>query len=483
MSIILGFGGTFLFGFQVSMINSTSPYLKKFINNTWLERYNTPIDDQSLTLLWSFIVSIFSFGGLIGTCISRTLTDKYGRKNCLIFSSLFTLVAAVIMGTSKMATSFEMILLGRLLYGFNAGLGCCIQGQYLGEISPKHLRGLTNATLGVLANLGKFLGQVMGLHELLGTESLWPILLASSGATGLVVLITVPFFPESPRYLLIQKGDLEGCLISMNQLWGEGNYKAEVDDMLKEQAYMKNAKIMSVLELLKDNSMRCQLYLLIVLGATLTLSGVNAIYFYSFEVFQISGFDQKHIPYVTLGVGSCELSSVLVCLFTIEHFSRRKLLLWGYSLMMLILVLLTATLSLQYHFFWIPYCNVALIFLFIITFGTGPAGVTFPVMVELFTQSSRPAAIALSMSLHWTGLYLIGIFFPYVVHHLGTFSFLVFAGVIAVSWVLIFRFLPETKGKSFVDIQGEFKHVKMGKKKDAEIGMNLPETSTMCTKL
>ncbi|XP_053109339.1 solute carrier family 2, facilitated glucose transporter member 11-like [Hemicordylus capensis] len=482
MSIILGLGGTFLFGFQVSMINYTSPYIKKFINETWLERYNAPIDEESLTLLWSFIVSAFGIGGLIGTFLSGYLPAKYGKKNCLIFCSVLMLATAVIMSTSKMAKSFEMILLGRLLYGLNAGLGCCIQGQYLGEISPKHLRGLTNVTVGVLANLGKFLGQLSGLRELLGTESLWPILLATSGATGLVLLFTVPFFPETPPYLLIQKGDLEGCLKALNQLWGEGDHKAEVDDMLKEQASIKKAKIMNVLELLKDHSMRHQLCLLIVVGTTLSLSGVNAIYFYSSDVFYTSGLDPERISYVALGAGACELCSILICLFTIEHFGRRKMLLWGYGLMMLVLALLTATLSLQHHFFWMPYCNVALIFLFIIIFGSGPAGVTFPVIVELFTQSSRPAALVISMGLHWTGLNLIGMFFPYVVNHLGTFCFLIFMGYIAVSWVLIFWFLPETKGKSLMEIQGEFNQLKMGKKKDTAIEKNSPE-ELMCTRL
>ncbi|XP_034983626.2 solute carrier family 2, facilitated glucose transporter member 11-like [Zootoca vivipara] len=475
MAIVLGLGGTFFFGFQVSMINFTSPFVKKFINDTWLERYNTPIDDQSLMLLWSFTVSIFSIGGLTGTCLSGYLSAKCGKKNCIIFSSLFMLVAAVIMGTSKIANSFEMILLGRLLYGFNAGLGVCIQGQYLAEISPKHLRGLTNVTIAVLANLGKFLGQLTGLHELLGTESLWPLLLASGGFLALLLLITAPFFPESPSYLLIQKGDLEGCLKSLKQLWGEGDHRAEVGDLLKEQAATKEAKIMSVLELFRDRSMRCQVYLLIMVASTLPFSGVSAIYFYSFDVFRTAGFNEELSPYVTLGVGACELCSTIVCFFIIERAGRRTLLLWGYGLMIVALALLTTTLSLQDRTFWLPYCNVALIFLYIVIYGVGPSGTTFPVIAELFTQSSRPAALVIGTTLHWVELYLIGMLFPYLVSHLGNFCFIVFMGIMTISWVFIFRFLPETKGMSLMDIQMEFNHLKMGK--------NQPEYLEKCTKL
>uniref|UniRef100_A0A670JCZ1 Major facilitator superfamily (MFS) profile domain-containing protein n=1 Tax=Podarcis muralis TaxID=64176 RepID=A0A670JCZ1_PODMU len=369
--------------------------------------------------------------------------------------SMINFLAAVIMGTSRIAKSFEMILLGRLLYGFNAGLGVCIQGQYLAEISPKHLRGLTNVTIAVLANLGKFLGQLTGLRELLGTESLWPFLLASSGILALLLLITVPFFPESPSYLLIQKGDMEGCLKSLKQLWGEGDHRAEVNDLLKEQAATKEAKIMSVLELFRDRSMRCQIYLLIIVAGTLPVSGVSVIYFYSFDVFRTAGFSEELSPYVTLGIGACELCSTIVCCFIIE----------------LALAVLTTALSLQDRTFWIPYCNVALIFLYIVLYGR----TTLPVIAELFTQSSRPAALVIGTTLHWVELYLIGMLFPYLVSHLGNFCFLVFMGIRTISWVLLFQFLPETEGRSLMDIQMEFNHLKMRK--------NPPEDLENCTKL
>ena len=36
-----------------------------------------------------------------------------------------------------------------------------------------------------------------------GTDDLWPILLAFTGFPCLISLIILPFFPESPRYLLV----------------------------------------------------------------------------------------------------------------------------------------------------------------------------------------------------------------------------------------------------------------------------------------
>ncbi|XP_075754058.1 solute carrier family 2, facilitated glucose transporter member 11-like isoform X2 [Pelodiscus sinensis] len=442
---LLGIGGTFSYGFQISMISYPSMYIKNFINDTWQERYHTVVDEQILTLLWSFIVSIFSIGGLLGTISSRFLSAKYGKKKCLIYNNLVLIAAALLWGFSKMAKSFEIILIGRFLCGFNSGLGCCLHGQYVGEISPKKLRGFTSATLTLFLIMGKCTGQIVGLRELFGTESLWPLLMSVSGTVALVQLVMLPFFPESPPYLLMQKGDMESCQKALRQLWGEGNHQGAIDDMVKEQATMKKNKPMSILGLIKDRSMRYQLCLLIVLTASIQLSGVSAS-------------------------------------FMVDKFGRRMLFLWGYGLMVLVLVLLTTTLSLQHQFFWMPYCSVVLLFLFIIIFATGPAGAFFPVMADLFTQSSRSSAFVISNSLHWTGLYVIGMIFPYVVRSLGTFCFLLFMGFISITWIFIYRFLPETKGKSLMEIKEEFSHLHF-RKKYVQGREENPDRHVTCTKL
>uniref|UniRef100_A0A8C8RTM4 Solute carrier family 2, facilitated glucose transporter member 5 n=1 Tax=Pelusios castaneus TaxID=367368 RepID=A0A8C8RTM4_9SAUR len=483
MIFILGIGGTFSYGFQVSMISYSSLYIKNFINDTWQERHHSVIGEQTLTLLWSSIVSVYSIGGFLGTISSRYLSAKYGKKKCLMYNNLLLIAAGFLWGFSKMAKSFEMILIGRFLCGFNSGLGCCLHGQYIGEISPKKLRGFTSATLSLFVNMGKCVGQIAGLSELLGTESLWPLLMAVGGVAAVVQMVTLPLFPESPHYLLIQKEDMEGCQKAMKQLWGEGDHQEEIDAMIKEQATAKKIKPMKVLELIKDQSFRCQLCLLVVISLSIQLSGIGAIYFYAFDVFEIAGFAQDRIPYISLGTGSCEFFSSILCSFIIDKFGRRMLLLWGYGLMAFVLVLLTTILSLQHQFFWMPYCSIVLIFLFIFIFATGPAGASFPLMIELFTQSSRSSALTISMSLHWVGLYMIGMIFPYIAKSLGTFSFLIFTGFISISWLLIYRFLPETKDKSFMEIKEKFNHLNFRKKCTQTMEENLSNKSTECTKL
>ncbi|NXC16120.1 GTR5 protein, partial [Corythaeola cristata] len=191
---------------------------------------------------------------------------------------------------------------------------------------------------------------------------MWNVLLSFSGLVALIQLLFLPFFPESPPYLLLQKGDKAGCLKAMKQLWGEGNYHTEFDDMMKEKALTKGTKIMNVLEVLKERSVYPQLSIMLILLLSLQLCGLSAT----------ANLQESIIPYVSLGVAISELISVIFCSSIIDYFGRRMLLWRGYLLMALILVLLETSLLLSDQFLWMRYCNVILIFLFIIAYGIGP---------------------------------------------------------------------------------------------------------------
>ncbi|RMC06023.1 hypothetical protein DUI87_17568 [Hirundo rustica rustica] len=440
MIIVLGIGGTFQIGFQISTITYMSQHVKAFINETWLERYGYPIQQDNLLFLWSITVSIFGIGGLLGSSGSRYLTVKFGKKKCLLCTNVLMLLAASIMGCSKISQSFEMILIGRFMCGVSAGLCVPLHHQYVGEISPRKLRGFANSTSSFFWSLGKAIGQISGQRELLGSQSLWPVLMASCGVPALVQLVTLPFFPESPPYLLMHKGDQEGCKKAIRQLWGEGQHQAEIDDIMKEKATMKNTKILSVLELVKEPAFRWQLYMIVILTATIQLCGINAIYFYTFEVLQAAGFDEKMASYMTLSIGLSELVAAVVCVShitrgvghtllsstdtevisvlqssIIERLGRKTLLRGGYWTMGSLLAAITVTLSLQDWYFWMPYCSLGLIILFTVVFALGPAGASVSTRVEIFKLSCRPPAFVISAVLNWLGVFVVGTSFPFIV--------------------------------------------------------------------
>ncbi|XP_072443321.1 solute carrier family 2, facilitated glucose transporter member 11-like [Chiloscyllium punctatum] len=460
----VGIGGSFQFGFNISAINPPSEHIKSFINETWIERYETPLQEYSLMLLWSFIVAVYPVGGLVGAQIAAVLTLKYGRKKSLLCNSIVAILAALIMGFSKMARSFEMIVLGRFLYGINIGIGLVAHGLYLGEIAPKELRGAVCMTRAVFAAFGKWMGLVVGLRQILGDESTWHLLLAFSGLPALIQLITLPWFPESPRYLLMEKGDVALCVDALRRLWGPGDFTEEVGDMLAERSQMQGGSKNNLLQLVRDKTIRCQLLTSVAVSAGMQLSGINIIYFYASDVYHQLGISKGNIPFVGIGTSGIELLTSMMCGFIIER-AGRKVLLWkGYCFMALWILLLIVTLSLKEKFSWIPYCSLVFIFAYILTFGMGPGTVSGVLPLELFTQSNRSIALVAANSLQWLALFVLGLVFPFVIEALGPYAFLLFVVSCSLASLFMFYILPETKGKTLLQINEEFNNLRHAKK-------------------
>ncbi|XP_044226946.1 solute carrier family 2, facilitated glucose transporter member 11-like [Thunnus albacares] len=449
-------GGTFQYGYNISVINAPTVYVHNFINQTWNKRYQTDIAEDVLTLLWSTIVSIFTLGGLIGVSIGGTLSVKLGRKGTLLTNNIFALTAALLMGLSYPTGLFELLIIGRFLTGMNAGIGICVQPLYLGEIAPTALRGITGMGTSVFITLGILTGQVMGLKELLGREEYWPILLSTTCIPAFLQLLILPCFPESPRYLLIDKGDDEGCKKALKQLHGMASYDGEREDIEKERNNLVGFKAKKPWELFTDRSVRWQLLTIMFLNAAQQLNGINAIYFYADYVFRQAGIPNDKIPYVTVGTGACECLTALTCGLLIESLGRKVLITGGYTLMSVCCILFTLTMTFQDTSPVFPYLSMACVFAFILSFGLGPGGVTNILTTELFTQTSRPAAYMIAGSVNWLSFFFISMVFPFIVIGLHQYCFLVFLAICCLVATYIFFIVPETKNKTFLEIQNVF---------------------------
>ncbi|XP_021145310.2 solute carrier family 2, facilitated glucose transporter member 11 isoform X6 [Columba livia] len=372
LAFALGIGGGFQYGLQVSVVNSPAEYIKSFIHETWVRRYGFSATEELITLMWSFIVSVYSIGGLLGALSAGYLSVRFGRKKTMLLANIPAVLGAALMGLSRLCGSFEMIIAGRLFSGMGVGLGLNIHIMFAGECAPRNLRGLLAITASTAIALGKFTGFALGLREVLGVDALWPVLMAAHAVPALVQLLTLPFFPDSPRYLLIDKKDKEGCIKAVKQLWGDGDHMAEIDDMLAEQEAIHGERAKSVCDLFRDQAVRWQLITLFLIVSCMQLIGINVVYFYAYNVFIKAGIPHAQTHYVSLGIGITEILTTIVSGSLIERAGRKTLLWKSHTIMALVLGLLTVTLSLQDAFSWVPYCSVALIFIFIMSFGIGP---------------------------------------------------------------------------------------------------------------
>ncbi|KAM9455514.1 solute carrier family 2, facilitated glucose transporter member 11-like [Clarias gariepinus] len=477
-----GIGGTFQYGFHISVLTSPSAYIKELVNSTCVQRYGVSPEEWQLSLIWSFIVSLYCIGGLLGSLCASRFAITYGRKRCLMLNNMVAICGAVFMVLSKTAHSFEMIMAGRLIYGINSGVALTVHIMYVMDCAPKCLRGLVGASVGSFVSLGKFFGQLLGIREILGTEALWPFLLAFSALTGLTQLVSLYFLPESPRFLLLDRGDKSACEKALKQLRGShADYRSEMEEMLKEHVAMQGVRNHSVLELLLTRSVRWQLLTTIIAFITLQLCGINAVYLYANDVFSEAGIPAHNLRYVTFGTGLCEFCTTVAFGFVVERTGKKVLVIRSYAGMSVALLLLTLTLYLQVYVSWMPYCSMVLIFAYIISFCSGPACVTPSIPGELFTQSFQSAAYTVGCTLNWMGLFFVGMVFPLIVEHLDYFCFLIFFAFCFGTGLFVWYNVPETRNKSLMEITAEFERMH-GKARHSETKLKALQAG-QCTRL
>ncbi|XDB58996.1 PREDICTED: solute carrier family 2, facilitated glucose transporter member 11 isoform X7 [Capra hircus] len=328
-----GIGGTFQFGYNLSIINAPTLHIQEFTNETWQTRTGQPLPDHLVLLVWSLIVSLYPLGGLLGALLAGPLAVTLGRKKSLLVNNVFVLAAAALFGFSRRAGSFEMIMLGRLLVGISAGVGMNVQPMYLGESAPKELRGAVAMTSAIFTAVGLVMGQVVGLRELLGGPQAWPLLLASCLVPGALQLASLPLLPESPRYLLIDCGDPAACRAALQRLRGPADLAGELAELEQERAVCRGGRARRPWELFRERALRRQVASLVVLGGAMELCGNDAMYAYASAVFSQAGIPQAKIQYAAIGTGGCELLATLLSCLAIERAGRRVLLTGGYGLM------------------------------------------------------------------------------------------------------------------------------------------------------
>uniref|UniRef100_A0A8C5TBL8 Major facilitator superfamily (MFS) profile domain-containing protein n=1 Tax=Malurus cyaneus samueli TaxID=2593467 RepID=A0A8C5TBL8_9PASS len=175
------------------------------------------------------------------------------------------------------------------------------------------------------------------------------------------------------------------------------------------------------------------------------------VYSYAYSIFTKAGIPPAQTHYVSLGIGITEILSTVLCVS-------------GSSAEFLM------NISNGDSFFWVPYCSVALVFIFIMSFGIGPAGVLCPLLTEIFIQSYRPAAYVFNGVSNWIQLFILGLLFPFIVEGLGNFCFIIFLSYCLSMAFFVFLVLPETKGKTMLQVMEEFNRLNYrGKKGQAAL--------------
>lgn len=148
------------------------------------------------TVQFSVVTSIYTLGGLIGALGAGPSCNRYGRLLTMRMTTVSFVLGSII---ETFATNIGVLCLGRLVSGLGCGATIVVVPIYIAEIAPPKEKGLFGTFTQIFICLGILIAQLLGYF--LSKGNLWRIILAVSGALGLLQLAGLFLVPESPRWL------------------------------------------------------------------------------------------------------------------------------------------------------------------------------------------------------------------------------------------------------------------------------------------
>uniref|UniRef100_H2U0F9 Solute carrier family 2 member 2 n=1 Tax=Takifugu rubripes TaxID=31033 RepID=H2U0F9_TAKRU len=417
--------GSLQFGYSLGVINAPQKVIEKHYARSlgvWSERMPGNSSDTGdspdlgmhpdVTMYWSLSVAIFSIGGVLSSFLVGFVGDLRGRVRGMLVINVLAVVAGLLMGLCRSWKPHIMVISGRFIMGFYCGLTSGLVPMYIGEIAPKAYRGALGTLHQLAVVIGILISQVIGLEFILGNDDMWPLLLGLSGAPAVLQSLLLPLCPESPRYLYILLGKEQEARTSLLRLKGAYDPSEDMEEMKREKDEADREPRVSIFSLICSSTYRQQLTVALMMHFSQQFSGINAIFYYSTDIFERAGVSQP--VYATIGVGAINTIFTLVSVVLVDRVGRRTLTLVGLGGMCCCAIAMTVGLKLQSEYSWMSYTSMSSIFLFVSFFEIGPGPIPWFIVAELFSQGPRPAAIALAGCCNWTCNFVIGMTFPYI---------------------------------------------------------------------
>ncbi|KAF7270487.1 hypothetical protein GWI33_016553 [Rhynchophorus ferrugineus] len=338
-------------------------------------------------------------------------------------------------------------LIARFLMGFACGVEWSVLPTYVAEISEDRNRGLFGTLTGAMSTAGLLVSYLVGPFV-----SIKYFCCVNIATLCLYYVLFWPFVPNSP-YDLISNGKLEEAEQSLRKLRRTTEVQKELNYM---SALVSSSNDKRVKDLFLDRGLSRALVLCITLMIIQQLSGCAALSSYAQSIFQLSG---TTIPsdLAAVIIGTFSLISGLISSSLIDKLGRRILLITSCSVSSLALFslgtyffLLTSNVDTS-ALYWLP---LASLITYMFSYNLGLIILPFVVVGEVFPSNVKAPAATLATLSNYSMSFVVTICFPYLVEYAGmSATFLMFGVILIIAALFCYFKLPETKGKSFKDIE------------------------------
>ena len=422
----------FLFGFDTVVISGA----------------NTPIKELWHTSAWFhgvFIMSMALWGTVLGSLAGGIPTKRIGRKKTLIWVGVLYLVSAL---GSGLATDPYMFSFFRFLGGVGVGASTVAAPTYISEISTSNSRGRLvalyqfNIVFGILV---AFISNYL-FHGFGGSND-WRWMLGIEAVPAALYCMLILGVPNSPRWLLVERGDKEGALQTLQLL--HSNVQTAQDELKAIVAHQSQEVSSGNVFSGKYNK---SLILAFLLAFFNQLSGINFILYYAPVILENAGFASSDSLLSSISIGGTNLIFTFVGLYLIDRMGCKSLMYIGSVGYIISLAMVAYGFKTEASAGF----NLFFILMFIASHAVGQGAVIWVFIAEIFPNSVRAAGQAWGTGTHWVFAALITMLGEVVIEAFpGWTVFAFFAGFMILQLLFTHFMMLETKGVSLEELQDQ----------------------------
>ncbi|KAF5269616.1 hypothetical protein FQR65_LT05955 [Abscondita terminalis] len=335
--------------------------------------------------------------------------------------------------------------------GISCGAVSVISPMYIADISDVSMRGILGSFFEFLIYTGVILVSVCGayVHYITLTIIL--------GFCSLIIGLAFLFFPESPTYLL-KIGQKDKATIALKYYRSvDYDVSKDIDQLLNNFQHLHQNKL-NIKKLLTTKCVVRGLVACVGLTLFQQLSGVDAIIFYSVQVFDEADTGlNSYMLAIILSI--FQLLSAVLIVFIIEKADRRVFLFistFGCGASSAMLGVYFNLKDKSISFLGFNYIPLVCMIIHSVTFAFGLGPIPWLMNGDLFPHEVKGVANGIIIFSNWIFLFVVTKTFPISMEDIGRcFPFYFYSMCMVICLMFINYCIPETRGKTLDQIQVE----------------------------